>query len=724
VCAATWLLSALCLLSGCGRVGVRLLALDAGVGPSDVDADTPLTMCPLICGCGGDDTLDSDGDSTPDCIDFCPGEPDRDGLTCNCAAAAADADGDGSPNCMDLCPRDPAKIAPTRCGCGVEDLDRDADGTPDCSDECPDDPGKARRGACGCGVRESDTDLDGTPDCIDQCDGIDDDVYVADMSCGVGYCRIYNRASTCVAGVELACRAAEPLRETDDTCDGVDDDCDGAIDEDYAATASRCGVGACMRTGTIRCVDAELVDSCEPGTALAADDATCDAVDEDCDGATDEDTAVSMHDCPPGSCALTGSIACVGGEFVDSCGATEPDAPADTTCNHIDDDCDGFVDEDVAFSMQTCGVGACERTGMISCVNGRVVDSCSAAEPASANDNTCDGIDDDCDGRVDENYRVVPTSCGQGVCAASGFATCGPGGVMRDSCVPGTPTSASDDLFVPGNGVDDDCDGTVDEQVPACDTSPKVFEAGTYPDVAIPGNCKHVSVRLWGGGGASGQSILLALGGVGGPGGYAEATLLVQRPLSLHIGGAAANGCNAGGTNAGSASFDGGSGGDDVGADGADGMVEGGGREGAPADGDHGGRGFFGGGGGGHGEGGLGASGNAGGGGAASVVMMNGVRAVTAGGGGGGGGAQAVSLLGSFSFPGGAGGSGCSGDGQVASPLSGGGGGGGVCQGASVRAGISALPAFSDALPSGRARGGIGSCAAGGPGYAILVFAP
>ena len=38
------------------------------------------------------------------------------------------------------------------------------------------------------------------------------------------------------------------------------------------------------------CVDGQVIDSCTPG-APAADDATCDGVDDDCDGVTDEDYA-------------------------------------------------------------------------------------------------------------------------------------------------------------------------------------------------------------------------------------------------------------------------------------------------------------------------------------------------------------------------------------------------------------------------------------------------
>jgi hypothetical protein len=376
----------------------------------------------------------------------------------------------------------------------------------------------------------------------------------------------------------------------------------------------------------------------------------------------------------------------------------------------------------IEHADDSCGVGYCRETNTpSSCADGLVL-ACRPGSPRAASDSSCDGVDDDCDGATDEDYAPLATSCGRGVCARGGARTCLSGAAV-DSCSPGVPSSALDDASGAGNGLDDDCDGRVDEDLPGCDTTPRSFEVGYHPDIAVPNGCGRVTVRLWGGGGGGGADVgVLGAGGDGGAGGYVTITTVLGGSVSLLIGRGGADDCNTAGSNAGTSSYDGGSGGSDTGAPGNDGVVRGGGAGGSPSTGRAGGRGHYGGGGGGQGSGGLGASGPGGGGGAASVLLINGVRRAVAGGGGGGGGAQSISPLGTLAAAGGSGGSGCAGAGRVETGNGGGGGGGGVCEGDAARAGEDRTPAFEDELPDGRARGGWGGCGAGGHGYAIVTF--
>jgi N-acetylneuraminic acid mutarotase len=75
----------------------------------------------------------------------------------------------------------------------------------------------------------------------------------------------------------------------DNSCNGADDDCDGPTDEDYLTQPSVCGQGVCRSFGTLDCVNGTIVNSCVPGTPNSPTDPSCNTLDDDCDGAVDED---------------------------------------------------------------------------------------------------------------------------------------------------------------------------------------------------------------------------------------------------------------------------------------------------------------------------------------------------------------------------------------------------------------------------------------------------
>jgi hypothetical protein len=64
-------------------------------------------------------------------------------------------------------------------------------------------------------------------------------------------------------------------------------------------------------------------------------------------------------------------------------------------CNGLDDDCNGQVDEGLMPSL--CGVGECAAVSA-TCAAGQPV----ACQPRPSGTETCNGLDDDCDGTVDE----------------------------------------------------------------------------------------------------------------------------------------------------------------------------------------------------------------------------------------------------------------------------------------------------------------------------------
>ncbi len=73
-------------------------------------------------------------------------------------------------------------------------------------------------------------------------------------------------------------------------------------------------------------------------------------------------------------------------------------------CNGIDDDCDGVIDNGAApVNVSTCGVGACARTAM-QCASGSGYTANVTCVPGRPTPETCNGVDDDCDGMIDEGH--------------------------------------------------------------------------------------------------------------------------------------------------------------------------------------------------------------------------------------------------------------------------------------------------------------------------------
>ena len=287
------------------------------------------------------------------------------------------------------------------------------------------------------------------------CDGVTDENFqTSDTVCGVGVCGATGDR-VCVDGeVVDTCTPLDGL-ETDITCDGLDNDCDGQTDEDYVASQSVCGVGSCGSTGQKTCIGGVENDTCEAGQPAELD-ATCDGADDDCDGTADEDYVAVETACGVGACGSEGLMECVEGTPVNTCTAGVP-APSDVTCDGVDDNCNGQTDEEFSTESITCGVGACLESGTRTCSNGATVDNC-VEGTAAASDATCDAVDDDCDGETDEEYVVTIDSCGSGACAAEGSLIC-VAGEETSTCVEVAPGATDDDC----DGVDDDCNGETDE---------------------------------------------------------------------------------------------------------------------------------------------------------------------------------------------------------------------------------------------------------------------
>ena len=190
------------------------------------------------------------------------------------------------------------------------------------------------------------------------------------------------------------------MERTTELCNNIDDDQDGEIDEGFnvgetcVVRVARCtieGIIACDELGTTLCVTASERPRAE----------RCNRIDDDCDGLVDEDYEVNLP-CTNGigACALLGSSICDDNGTDILCDADILDPTAEL-CNAIDDDCDGATDENYEIGARCeVGMGRCKQIGSTACDDiGGII--CNAT-PLAPREEICDGNDDDCDGVVDE----------------------------------------------------------------------------------------------------------------------------------------------------------------------------------------------------------------------------------------------------------------------------------------------------------------------------------
>jgi hypothetical protein len=205
--------------------------------------------------------------------------------------------------------------------------------------------------------------------------------------------------------------------------------------------------------------------SCYRGFCVG-DGSRPDAAVDDCGGGAGES---ACYDGPAGTdgrgMCRAGKRFCVRGKATECFDQVTPSAE---TCNGQDDDCNGAIDDIASQSCLVAMPDRCFIEGTVVCRDG--VPSCELT--SSVAPESCNGSDDDCDGRTDEGTSGAcfpEQAIGCSTDASGGFhclGLCAPGSLSCAAESPGCAgavTSTAELCTASGPSLDEDCDGAVDE---------------------------------------------------------------------------------------------------------------------------------------------------------------------------------------------------------------------------------------------------------------------
>ncbi len=333
------------------------------------------------------------------------------------------------------------------------------------------------------------------------------------LACGVG-------PGQATSGDDCDDAVATTFPGAIEICNAVDDDCNGTIDDnlqirvfadvdgdqhgDPATPLLACGVGPGQAASGDDCDDHAA--STYPGAPEF-----CDHGDQDCDGVADNglpfaDYYADVDEDTYGAtaqmithCAQPAGYVLVGGDCDDEKKSVHPGAAE--VCDGKDQDCDGILDNN-ATDAKTWHFDADADTyggplTVVACAapTGTVGDGTDCDDTVAsinpAGIEVCNGKDDNCNGQIDDAVQPAWFTDADGDTFGDKNAP-----VLGCAQPPGTvadATDCDDKVFTTNpiapelcNGIDDDCDGTIDDGTPTNGTWFPDADNDTFGDTKLP----------------------------------------------------------------------------------------------------------------------------------------------------------------------------------------------------------------------------------------------
>ncbi len=275
------------------------------------------------------------------------------------------------------------------------------------------------------------------PGALESCNGIDDNCNGEIDEEGAEGCTYYYKDSDGdgygYPGPRCLCSSDNPYNVTNDgdcndnnpnvhpgvadICNGIDDDCNASTPDGYAETAPLNTKQAGVCAGSHKaCLGGQWLDYYSNIANYSYPETQCDGLDNDCDGLVDEGLKKTWYYDADGDGYgnLAKSVqSCTAPENYtdnyDDCDDTDASIHPGATeiCNGKDDDCnpdtpDGS-DQHILNDNQK---GVCADSYK-SCRNGIWINDYSSIPEYQVSETLCDGLDNDCDGQIDENLTTI-----------------------------------------------------------------------------------------------------------------------------------------------------------------------------------------------------------------------------------------------------------------------------------------------------------------------------